>query len=190
MQARASIEIVAEASAGGARVRVIRGDLTEAPVDAIVNAANSHLQHGGGVAGAIVRKGGQVIQEESDRIGFVPAGKAALTSAGRLPARFVIHTVGPRWGEGDEEAKLASAVASALDLAEEKGLATVAMPAVSGGIFGFPKESCAHIIVREIAAFGRKAKTVKTIDIYLMDAEIIEFFAKEVEGLGKGMEGV
>ncbi len=105
MQARASIEIVAEASAGGARVRVIRGDLTEAPVDAIVNAANSHLQHGGGVAGAIVRKGGQVIQEESDRIGFVPAGKAALTSAGRLPARFVIHTVGPRWGEGDEEAE-------------------------------------------------------------------------------------
>lgn len=190
MQARTSIEIVAEASAGGARVRVIRGDLTEAPVDAIVNAANSHLQHGGGVAGAIVRKGGQVIQEESDRIGFVPVGKAALTSAGRLPARFVIHTVGPRWGEGDEEAKLASAVTSALDLAEEKGLATVAMPAVSGGIFGFPKESCAHIIVREIAAFGRKAKTVKTIDIYLMDAEIIGFFAKEVKGLGKGMEGV
>ena len=121
MQARASIEIVAEASAGGARVRVIRGDLTEAPVDAIVNAANSHLQHGGGVAGAIVRKGGQVIQEESDRIGYVPVGKAALTSAGRLPARFVIHTVGPRWGEGDEEAKLASAVASALDLAEKRG---------------------------------------------------------------------
>ena len=128
-----------------------------------------------------MRKGGQVIQEESDRIGFVPVGKAALTSAGRLPARFVIHTVGPRWGEGDEEAKLASAVTSALDLAEEKGLATVAMPAVSGGIFGFPKENCAHIIVREIAAFGRKAKTVKTIDIYLMDAEIIGFFAKEVE---------
>ena len=158
MQARASIEIVAEASAGGARVRVIRGDLTEAPVDAIVNAANSHLQHGGGVAGAIVRKGGQVIQEESDRIGFVPAGKAALTSAGRLPARFVIHTVGPRWGEGDEEAKLASAVASALDLAEEKGFATVAMPAVSGGIFGSLKKSGAHIIVPRSRPSGARQK--------------------------------
>ena len=93
MQARTSIEIVTEASAGGARVRIIRGDLTEAPVDAIVNAANSHLQHGGGVAGAIVRKGGQHIQEESDRIGYVPVGECALTTAGRLP-RKICHPYG------------------------------------------------------------------------------------------------
>ncbi len=177
------MEIMAEAPVGGARVRVVKGDLTEAPVDAVVNAANSHLQHGGGVAGAIARKGGQVIQEESDRIGYVPVGRAAITSAGRLPARFVIHTVGPRWGEGDEEAKLASAVRSALALAEEKGLASVAMPAVSGGIFGFPKERCAHVITAAVAAFAQSAKTLKTIDIYLMDPEIIGFFSKEVEGL-------
>jgi len=183
IQVRLSMEIMAEASVGGARLRVVRGDLTEASVDAVVNAANSHLQHGGGVAGAIVRKGGQVIQEESDRIGYVPVGHAALTSAGRLPARLVIHTVGPRWGEGDEEAKLASAVRSALTLAEENGLASVAMPAVSGGIFGFPKERCARVIVREAAAFAIGAKNLKAIDIYLMDPEIIRFFSKEVEGL-------
>jgi len=182
------MEIIAEALAGGAQVRIVRGDLTEAPVDAIVNAANSHLQHGGGVAGAIVAKGGRVIQEESDLIGYVPVGQAACTSAGRLPARFVIHTVGPRWGEGDEDAKLASAVTSAIDLSEEKGLASVAMPAVSGGIFGFPKERCAAIIVREIAAFARRAKTVKKIDVYLMDPELIGFFSKEVEQLRKGPE--
>ena len=75
-------------------------------MDAIVNAANSHLQHGGGVAGAIVRKGGQIIQDESDRIGFTPAGTAVITGSGKLPAKFVIHTVGPRMGEGDEDNKL------------------------------------------------------------------------------------
>lgn len=177
------MEIIEEVLLAATRVRVVRGDITEAPVDAVVNAANSHLAHGGGVAGAIVRKGGGVIQEESDRIGYVPVGQSVVTTAGSLPARFVIHAVGPRWGEGDEEAKLRSAVRSTLELAEKKGFASIAMPAISAGIFGFPKDRCARIIVAEIAAFAPAAKTVKEIDLYLMDPGTIDFFAKEVARL-------
>ncbi len=87
------MEIIEEILLNATRVRVIRGDITEAPVDAIVNAANSHLRHGGGVAGAIVRKGGGIIQEESDLIGYVPVGESVVTTAGRLPANYVMHTV-------------------------------------------------------------------------------------------------
>ncbi len=110
-----------ERAIGSAVLRLVSADLTERDVDAIVNAANSRLQHGGGVAGAIVRKGGQVIQEESDAIGFVPVGSAAMTSAGKLKARQVIHAVGPRMGEGDEDNKLKRAITSVLRLASEKG---------------------------------------------------------------------
>ncbi|MDD5573466.1 MAG: macro domain-containing protein, partial [Candidatus Hydrothermia bacterium] len=84
---------------------VVQGDITEENVDAIVNAANSRLKHGGGVAGAILRKGGKVIQDESDKIGYCPVGKAVVTSGGNLKAKYVIHAVGPVWGEGDEENK-------------------------------------------------------------------------------------
>ncbi len=177
------MEILKEISFAAIRVRIVRGDITGAAVDAIVNAANSHLRHGGGVAGAIVRKGGQVIQEESDRIGYVPVGQSAVTGAGKLPAKYVIHAVGPRWGEGDEEAKLRSAVRSTLKLAEEKGVTTIAMPAISAGIFGFPKDRCAQIILREIAAHADNAKTVKEVDLYLMDAETIDYFLNEAERL-------
>ena len=93
-------------------LRLVSADLTERDVDAIVNAANTHLQHGGGVAGAIVRKGGRIIQDESNAIGYVPVGGAAITSAGKLKARFVIHTVGPMMGEGDEDNKLKKAINS------------------------------------------------------------------------------
>src|SRR5512137_336043 len=110
-----------EKTIGAATIRLVSGDLTERDVDAIVNAANSRLQHGGGVAGAIVRKGGQVIQDESDMIGFVPVGSAAITSAGRLKARRIIHAVGPRIGEGDEDNKLRSAVQRVLKLASSEG---------------------------------------------------------------------
>jgi O-acetyl-ADP-ribose deacetylase len=169
----------------GVRLRIVRGDLTESRADAIVNAANARLQHGGGVAGAIVRKGGRIIQEESNRIGFVPVGKAAITGAGALKARFVIHTVGPRWGEGDEEMKLRSAVLSTLKLATERGLESLAMPAISAGIFGFPKAECAHIIIDEINSFVSSGKTsLKEIDICLMDKEIIGFFEKELDRIG------
>ena len=174
------MEILAEVLLKATKVRVIRGDITEAPVDAVVNAANSRLQHGGGVAGAIVRKGGRIIQEESDRIGFVPVGESVVTGAGSLPAKYVIHTVGPRWGEGDEETKLRSAVRSTLKLADKMGLTTIAMPAISAGIFGFPKDRCAHIMMEEIAAKTKRSTGLGTIDIYLMDPEIIGYFSEEI----------
>ena len=180
-----AFELLKEVTVKGVRLRILRGDLTASQADAIVNAANSHLQHGGGVAGAIVRRGGKSIQEESNRIGFVPVGKAAITGAGTLKARFVIHAVGPMWGEGDEEMKLRSAVRSTLKVATERGLESLAMPAISAGIFGFPKADCAHIIVEEISSFVRSERTsLKEIDLCLMDTEIIGFFEKELEKTG------
>jgi O-acetyl-ADP-ribose deacetylase (regulator of RNase III) len=179
------MEIINDILLGSTRLRIIRGDLTEAPVDAIVNAANSRLQHGGGVAGAIVRKGGLVIQEESDRIGSVPVGQSAITTAGKLPAKYVIHTVGPRWGEGDEEMKLRSAVRNTLRLAQTKGFTTIALPAISAGIFGFPKDRCAKIMIEEIVSFIRTPNALAGLDIYLLDEEIIRFFSKEIARIEK-----
>jgi O-acetyl-ADP-ribose deacetylase len=167
-------------------IRVVKGDITESDVDALVNAANSHLQHGGGVAGAISRKGGPVIQEESDQIGHVPVGGSAVTSGGKLKARYVIHAVGPRWGEGDERRKLKDAVRSTLRLATEKGYRSISMPAISGGIFGFPKKECATIIVRETALFLKDTDTtLKEINFYLMDDEMVGFFQKEIKSLSE-----
>ncbi|MCX5807992.1 MAG: macro domain-containing protein [Proteobacteria bacterium] len=167
-------------------VSIIRGDLTESNVDAIVNAANSHLQHGGGVAGAIVRKGGSIIQEESNKIGYVPVGNCAITSAGKLKAKYVIHAVGPRWGEGDEENKLKNAVKNILNLATEKGFKTISMPAISAGIFGFPKESCAQIMIDETGRFlkDNRETSLKEINFYLIDKDIIGFFKSKLETKG------
>lgn len=182
------MEILKEIVFRGVSLSVIRGDLTESDVDAIVNAANSHLQHGGGVAGAIVRKGGFVIQEESNRIGYVPVGGAALTTGGKLKARNVIHAVGPMWGEGDEENKLKKAVRSVLALAAEQGFSSISMPAISAGIFGFPKMRCAEIMIGETAGFLTGYSTppplsLTRISFYLMDAGIIDFFIEELTRL-------
>jgi O-acetyl-ADP-ribose deacetylase (regulator of RNase III) len=135
------------------KVDIVEADLTRMQVDAIVNAANSHLQHGGGVAGAIVRAGGQIIQRESDAIGFVPVGSAAVTGAGSLPCRYVIHAVGPRMGEGDEDRKLENATRSSLERAEELKIASIALPAISTGIFGYPIDRCARIMLRVVRDF-------------------------------------
>ncbi|WP_025270137.1 macro domain-containing protein [Hippea sp. KM1] len=164
-------------------VKVVQGDITEEDTEAIVNAANSHLKHGGGVAGAIVRKGGYEIQEESDKIGYVPTGSAAITGAGRLKAKYVIHAVGPVWGEGDEDNKLKSAVLSALKLAEEKGIKSVSLPAISSGIFGFPKERAAHIIFTTAVEFLRDAKNIEEIHFCNIDDLTAELFKKEAEDL-------
>lgn len=143
-------EVVASRLLGATLVEVVVGDLTLQAVDAIVNAANSALAHGGGVAGAIVRRGGEIIQRESRRVAPVAVGGAAVTGAGALPCRYVIHAVGPMWGEGDEERTLAAAVASALDRARELGLASLALPAISTGIFGVPKQLGCRVIVAEL----------------------------------------
>src|SRR5512138_3029935 len=132
-----------------ARLEIGEGNLTQAPVEAIVNAANEDLAHGGGIAAAIVKEGGWSIQEESDdwvrKHGPVTHGEPAYTKAGKLPFRYVIHAVGPRWGSGDEDAKLASAIRGSLVRAEELGLHSIAFPAIAMGIFGFPKQRAAQI---------------------------------------------
>ncbi|MFN3480787.1 MAG: macro domain-containing protein [Thermodesulfovibrionales bacterium] len=175
--------IISEKVIGSKRLRLVKGDITERDVDAIVNAANSHLQHGGGVAGAIVRKGGQVIQEESDRIGFVPVGHAAITGAGKLPCKYVIHAVGPRMGEGDEDSKLRNAIINSLKLASGKGLKSISVPAISSGIFGFPKDRCAEILVREAANYLRdNPKTsLEIVEFCIYDDLTLEHFKKEFE---------
>ena len=166
----------------GQRLEIVQGDITEEQVDAIVNAANSHLQHGAGVAGAIVRKGGYEIQRESSlwvsQHGPVTHDKPAYTSAGRLPCRYVIHAVGPVWGEGDEEAKLAGAVEGCLKLAEQLGLSSIALPAISTGIFGFPKELAAQIFMRVIREHFAEnpASGLSLVRITLYDNPTLEAF--------------
>lgn len=158
------------------KIELIQGDLTELRVDAIVNAANSHLAHGGGVAGAIVRNGGQVIQDESDRIGFVPVGNAAVTGAGSLPCRYVIHAVGPQMGEGDEDRKLHDATLAALERAEELRIASVAFPAISTGIFGYPLERCARIMTAAAREFAGRAKSLERVVFCLFDERALRAF--------------
>ena len=142
-----------EREVGGCALRAVLGDLTAERVDAIVNAANSMLVHGGGLAGAIVARGGAIVQEESRKLAPVPVGGAVATSAGALPCTWVVHAVGPRWGEGDEESKLRSAVRSSLLEAERLAARTVALPAISTGIFGYPKDEGTRVIVEEALSF-------------------------------------
>ena len=174
-----------EKKINGKIIRLVSADITERDADAIVNAANSRLQHGGGVAGAIVRKGGRIIQEESDRIGYVPVGGAAVTTGGKLKARYVIHAVGPRMGEGDEDNKLKKAMNSVLALATEKKLKSISVPAVSAGIFGFPKDRCAKILVGETAAFlkSRGDTSLESVEFCIYDKETYGFFKAEFEKL-------
>jgi O-acetyl-ADP-ribose deacetylase (regulator of RNase III) len=177
------MKIISEYKINDKIFRLVQEDITDRDVDAIVNAANSHLQHGGGVAGAIVRKGGQVIQDESDKIGFTPVGTAVITGAGKLPAKFVIHAVGPRMGEGDEDNKLKNAVKSSLMLASEKGLKSISLPAISSGIFGFPKDRCAKILVGESKGFLKENKdaSLHTIEFCIRDDTTLSHFKKEFE---------
>jgi O-acetyl-ADP-ribose deacetylase (regulator of RNase III) len=177
------VKIVSELIVSGKKMRLVQGDITGRDVEAIVNAANSHLRHGGGVAGAIVRKGGHIIQEESDRIGFVPVGNVAITVGGKLPARFVIHAVGPRMGEGDEEDKLRSAVRSSLILASQKGLKSISIPAISSGIFGFPKDRCADILTGEAVHFIRENRdsSLEIVEFCIYDDTTLAYFKKEFD---------
>jgi O-acetyl-ADP-ribose deacetylase (regulator of RNase III) len=143
------------------RVRVLVGDITEQQVDAIVNAANETLLGGGGVDGAIHRAGGPAILAECEELrrtrypDGLPAGQAVITTAGNLPARFVIHTVGPRWGYhgGHEPELLAACYHNSLALAVEHGLESIAFPAISTGAFGYPREEAAVVASQAISAF-------------------------------------
>ncbi len=164
------------------RLQLVQGDITAEQVDAIVNAANRYLQHGGGVAGAILRRGGSVIQQESDRWvqehGLVSHERPAYTSAGNLPCRYVIHAVGPIWGEGEEEAKLCAAVRGSLQVAEQLQCASLSLPAISTGIFGFPKERAAPLILQTIADYleAEPPGSLRTVRVTIIDQPTLSAF--------------
>ncbi|MBT3189397.1 MAG: macro domain-containing protein [Anaerolineae bacterium] len=168
--------------------QIVQGDITIEKVDAIVNAANSQLQHGGGVAWTISRRGGDVIQSESRawvaKHGEVSHAQPAYTSAGDLPCKYVIHAVGPIWGDGDEDTKLADAVTGSLRVASDLGLASVSIPAISTGIFGFPKERAAKIIFSSVEHYLTQNGDASLSQVRLIlygqaDAELYLGFWKE-----------
>jgi O-acetyl-ADP-ribose deacetylase (regulator of RNase III) len=164
------------------RITLVQGDITEQPVDAIVNAANSSLMGGGGVDGAIHRKGGPAILEECRRLrrerypDGLPTGRAVATTAGRLPAKWVIHTVGPVYSpREDRSALLASCYTEALRVADELGARTVAFPAISTGAYGYPMEDAARVAIEAV----RRAETrVEEVRFVLFDERAYRAFAK------------
>jgi O-acetyl-ADP-ribose deacetylase (regulator of RNase III) len=156
---------------------LLQGDITEMDTDAIVNAANQNLVLGAGVAGAIRTRGGPAIQEECNRIGGAAVGEAAITTGGNLKARYVIHAVGPRMGEGDEDQKLANATRNSLNRANEKGLSSISFPAISTGIFGFPKERCAEIMLETVVETLKKEEiSLKEVVFCLWGEESLQIF--------------
>lgn len=171
----------------GIKLQIISGDLTRERVDAIVNAANAYLQHGGGVAGAISRHGGPQIQIDSDQWieqhGFVSHNSPAYTTGGNLHCRYVIHAVGPVWGEGDEDEKLADAISGSLKLGDQLSLISLAFPAISTGIFGFPKERAAKVILKAMRDYfaGTPGSNLEVVRITLFDQDSLHIFLKAAE---------
>jgi len=159
------------------KIEIIKGDITILSVDAIVNAANSGLLGGGGVDGAIHRAGGAQILEDCKAIrekqGKLPAGGAVITRAGNLPARYVIHTVGPVWSGGarDEKVKLANCYQNSLQLAVENGCKTVAFPNVSTGVYGYPKQEAAEIAMKTVSDFLSKHSEIEKVIFCCFDGE-------------------
>jgi len=165
-----------------------QSDLTEMDVDAIVNAANNDLQLGGGVAGAIRRKGGESIQRECDAIGSIPVGGAAITSGGKLKARHVIHAASMELGGQTTARALRGSTAHSLRIAAEKGLATIAFPAVGTGIARFPMQECAEIMLREVVEHLKRPTSLKKVYFVLFDKPALEVFErvwKEMKTQGK-----
>ena len=162
---------------------LVEGDITEQTTDAIVNAANSSLILGAGVAGAIRSKGGPTIQEECNGIGHCPVGGAVITGAGNLKAKHVIHAVGPRMGEGDEDEKLKNATLTSMKVAEENDLKSVAFPALSTGIFGFPVERCAEIMLSNTIAYMERETGLEKVVFCLFGQEAFGGFESTLKRL-------
>lgn len=175
---------------GGRRFRLVVGDLLTEPGDAIVNAANGHLAHGGGVAAAIARAAGPELEEDGRALvaadGPVPTGEAVVTSAGRLPFLGVIHAVGPSMGQGDEEETLTRAIAAALLRAHERGWRVLSFPAVSSGIFAVPLEICARAYVAAVRRhFERHPdSSLEEVRLCLLAGPLVELVSNEMEAAG------
>ena len=165
----------------GRVLELVEGDITEMETDAIVNAANDRLILGGGVAGAIRRKGGPQIQAECDRIGGTFVGGAVITTGGKLKARHVIHAVGPRMSEGDEDDKLRNATLNSLKVADENRLKSITFPAISTGIFGFPIQRCAEIMLTTAIEYLRGQTGLERVVFCLYGQDSYDVFARRLE---------
>ena len=182
--------IAREEYPGGRVFEVVTGDLLSEPVDAIVNAANGHLAHGGGVAAAIARAAGPALVEEGDRIvsasGPVGVGEAVVTTAGRLPFKGVIHAVGPHQGVGREEERLAQALGASFQRAHERGWSSVSFPAVSSGIFTVPLDVCARAYVRAVRSFfaAHEETSVRRIRLCLFPGPLADLVKAEMSSRG------
>lgn len=178
--------IAREEHSGGRVFEVVTGDLLEEPVDAIVNAANGHLAHGGRVAASIARAAGPLLEEEGDRIvaerGPIPVGEAVVTTAGRLPFKGVIHAVGPHQGLGREEERLVQALQAAFLRAHERGWTSVSFPAVSSGIFAVPLDVCARAYVRAVRGFfvAHPDTSLRTVRLCLFDGPLVDLVKQEL----------
>lgn len=162
-------------------LEILKGDITNQKTDCIVNVANSRLLMGGGVAGAIRKKGGQSIQEECNKIGYAPVGEAVITTGGKLPARFVIHAVGPKFNEHHADEKLKGATLNSLKLTEKKNLISITFPAISTGIFGFPKNRCALIILSTTIAYLEGLTKIEKVVFCLYTEEILKIFTNTIQ---------
>jgi len=174
---------------GKANIRIIQGDITEQETDAIVNAANSTLMGGGGVDGAIHRKGGPKILEECKKIretewpNGLPTGKAVITTGGNLKARYVIHTVGPVWrgGKYGEPKLLAEAYRNSLKLAVSRGLKTIAFPAISTGAYGYPKEEAAEVALKTIKEFLEEEDKLEEVVLVLFTQSSLRIYERKAQ---------
>lgn len=162
-------------------LELLDGDITEMETDAIVNAANAQLILGGGVAGAIRKKGGPRIQAECNEIGGSFVGGAVITTGGDLKARYVIHAVGPRMGEGNEDEKLKNATLNSLKVADENNLMSVSFPAISSGIFGFPIDRCAKIMLETTISYLKGSTGIERVVFCLFGRDSYEVFANRLK---------
>jgi O-acetyl-ADP-ribose deacetylase (regulator of RNase III) len=164
-------------------IELVQGDITDLATDAIVNAANASLKLGGGVAGAIAKKGGPKIQEDCDKIGGTHVGGAVITTGGSLKAKYVIHAVGPVHGTEHEDEKLKDATLNSLKLADKRHLKSIAFPAISTGVFGFPKDRCATIMLSTAIAYLEGPTKLESVVFCLYDQQSFEIFKDTLETL-------
>lgn len=166
-------------------IEIVKGDITKEETEAIVNAANSSLQHGGGVALAISSAAGKQLRKECVQYilehGQVDTGSAMITTGGNLKAKYVIHTVGPIWGSGNEDEKLKNAIISCLELCEKLHIKSCSFPAISSGIYGFPKERCANLFFEVLNCYfhDHPDSTIKLVRLCNIDEKSGSIFSKE-----------
>jgi O-acetyl-ADP-ribose deacetylase (regulator of RNase III) len=177
------IAMPAESKSPFSHIHLTVGDLTESDADAIVNAANNDLILGAGVAGAIRRKGGESIQRECGEIGSIPIGGAAITGAGKLKARFVIHAATMQLGGSASAQAIRGSTAHSLRIAREKKLTSIAFPAIGTGIAGFPLRECAEIMLRETVKHLSVATSLRRVDFVLFDAPALKIFQEVFRAL-------